>query len=99
DTRPWRALESIPELTATAAIWRAQLGDYFETFRQFLQSVPRAFASSGEAEAAEDSPLWQIDRVSLGRALCDAFGLERKRVDFPLPATGQIGSWSADAVP
>jgi len=47
---------------------------------------------------ADLTPL-AINWPKLSRALCKALGLDRKAADFGLPATHQIGSWSADAVP
>jgi hypothetical protein len=51
------------------------------------------------ALTAEETTLWTLSWPRLGHALCQAFGLQSKRADLHLPATNQIGAWSADAVP
>src|SRR5437763_15158303 len=103
----WQTLESIPGLAAEAAIWRAGLGDYFGVFSGFLQTSPGSPKELREGELRvqgghslpPSQPTWQLNRPKLGRALCQAFGFASKTAEFPLPATGQIGSWSAEAVP
>jgi hypothetical protein len=47
----------------------------------------------------EDLTLWTLSWLRLGRALCQALGLQGKTANLNLPATRQIGAWSADAVP
>jgi hypothetical protein len=47
----------------------------------------------------EDIVLWQLSWPKLRRALVAALNLDSKIADFGLRHTGQIGSWSADAVP
>lgn len=47
----------------------------------------------------EDIVLWSLSWTQLGRALCQALGLQSKRTDLYLPATCQIGAWSVGAVP
>ena len=49
--------------------------------------------------SAEDLTLWTLSWARLGRALCQALGLQGKTANLNLPATRQLGSWSADAVP
>ena len=41
----------------------------------------------------------EVSWTKLGRALCQALGLDSKTAKLPLPGTRQIGCWSADAVP
>src|SRR6267142_4672979 len=41
----------------------------------------------------------EVSWTKLGRALCQALGLDTKIAKLPLPGTRQIGCWSADAVP
>ncbi len=48
---------------------------------------------------AADLVVWEINWSRLGRALCQALGLDVRRGDLELGNTPQIGSWSADAVP
>jgi hypothetical protein len=59
-----------------------------------------------ESEACADFPVTladithlEVSWTRLGRALCKALGLENKTAKLSLPATVQIGCWSADAVP
>ncbi len=47
---------------------------------------------------AEITPL-RLSWSRLGRALCRAFDLNPQMVEFYLPPTRQIGSWSSDCVP
>jgi hypothetical protein len=47
----------------------------------------------------EDTAIWELSWARLGRALCQALGLEVKNVELNLNATRQIGSWSPHAVP
>jgi len=47
----------------------------------------------------EDLTVWTLSWPRLGRALCQALGLQGKRANLNLPATRQVGAWSADAVP
>ena len=46
-----------------------------------------------------DIVVWELSWSRLGRALCQALGLEAKLAELDLPNTCQIGSWSAAAVP
>jgi len=51
-------------------------------------------------EVAGAMPLFfRLDLEVFGRALSQALGLAPIAADFPLPATSQIGAWSADVVP
>src|SRR5574341_298363 len=47
----------------------------------------------------EQLALWELSWTRLGRALCQALGLDRRHAVLGLPSTHQIGSWSAAAVP
>src|SRR6266478_4674787 len=47
---------------------------------------------------ADITPL-RLNWAKLGRAISKAFSLEACEIDFPIPNTRQIGSWSSDAVP
>src|SRR5437762_237281 len=49
--------------------------------------------------ALTSTNLLELDWAKLGRELCAALGLDNKTAAFPLPATQQIGSWSANSVP
>lgn len=46
-----------------------------------------------------DVSVWELNWIRLGRALCQALGLDCRFVWLNLLNTFQIGSWSADAVP
>ena len=108
-SNPWPVLESIPAHTASSETWRAQLGEQFDCLRPFLRHQPLVAPKSddrGSSHLSRRSPTeadqptsLQLDTAGLGRALSHALGLARKMAEFPLPATVQIGSWSADAVP
>lgn len=80
-----------------AGVWRYHLGGSYETFRAaFLALKPDTAPSQNTAEAET----WlELDWSRLGKALCAAFGLNRKELDLPIPGTRQVGSWSVDAVP
>lgn len=82
----WPALEAIPELCADATTWKAALGADFQAFSRFLKAEPGA-------------SVWWLDLPKFRRALGQAVALAPKTAEFPLAATGQIGSWSANAVP
>src|SRR5580765_1183169 len=90
---PWPALESIPALTASSKTWRARLGEHFNSLRPFLRRHPPSLIHH------PTSVLLQLDTAGLGRALSEALGLARRAAESPLPATRQIGCWSAEAVP
>lgn len=47
----------------------------------------------------EDAVLWEFDWARFSAVLRRTFELDRVEQDFGLPRTGQIGTWSADAVP
>ena len=46
-----------------------------------------------------DVASFQLSWPHLGQAICKALGLKPKSAEIALPATLQIGAWSADAVP
>src|SRR5215471_9061516 len=47
----------------------------------------------------DDLTLWTPSWSRLGRALCQALGLQSKTADLHLPGTRQVGAWSTNAVP
>jgi len=46
-----------------------------------------------------DIACYHLSWARLGHAICKALGLKAKPAEMALPATRQIGAWSADAVP
>jgi len=97
---PWHALEKIPGLIAPAAVWRERLGKDFENFSVFLQNAPHRAQGRGKTGSkARLTAIWELNRPLLSRVLSNDLGFEHKTAEFPLPATAQIGSWSADVVP
>ena len=49
-------------------------------------------------DRADVIPL-ELSWTKLARAICKALNLNSKFANLPIPNTGQIGTWSADAVP
>src|SRR5438046_2476761 len=95
-TNLWQALEQIPELFAAEDLWRDILGEDFEPFSPFLETVGSSLNGERVGVTGE---FYHLNYPKFSRALCHAFGLIPKAAVFPLPATRQIGAWSADAVP
>jgi hypothetical protein len=101
----WDCFDLIPGCSASAGTWRKHLGENFEFVRnRFLmpdlhtsQEAVEPNGHNGESDTKER--ILQLDWSKLGSALCDAFDLNRRVMELPLPGTRQIGSWSMDAVP
>jgi len=108
-TSLWPVLESVPSLTAPPEAWREYCGAHFDDLLPFLvvhhptiaeHRPPLLHRMEEKEETTQAMRLClRLDLAAFGHSVSQALSLAPITAGFPLPATFQIGAWSADAVP